>query len=245
MNASGTGTELRLLGGFELRCDRGPVAVDQPGRRVLAFLALHNRRLSRSFVAGSLWPDTVDCKASKSLRTALWRLRDCSEVVVATMTTLELDPGVVVDTRELEGVVRSLERSDGGPDPATLDPHDFAGELLPELWDGWLVFERERMRQLSLHALEWLTRRLSAAGRHTDAVLAGLAAVEMEPLRETSNRALVEAHLAEGNHAEALRHYGRYADLLGAELGLRPGPELQALVHRAGDGSRRAVVATQ
>jgi DNA-binding SARP family transcriptional activator len=245
MNASRTGTELRLLGGFELRYDSRPQAVDQPGRRLLAFLALRDRRMSRSFVAGSLWPDTVDCKASKSLRTALWRLRDCPDVVVATMTTLELDPEVLVDTRELEGAVRSLERGDGGPDPATLDPHDFAGELLPELWDGWLVFERERMRQLSLHALEWLTRRLSAAGRHTDAVLAGLAAVEMEPLRETSNRALVEAHVAEGNQAEAVRHYGRYADLLVAELGLLPGPELQALVRRADNGGRRAVAATQ
>ncbi len=52
-------------------------------------------------------------------------------------------------------------------------------------------------------------------------------------------QALIRAHLAEGNQAEALRDFERYEHLLGSELGLRPTPlvselvaGLRAIVHR-------------
>lgn len=222
------GTTLQLLGGFSLH--HGGAVLDVPwgGQRLLAFLAIHPRPLSRSFVAGSLWPDTSDRKACANLRTTLWRLHGLAAVVAATPATLALDASVCVDTHHLEAVARSLVGEDDPGDVSDLDPADLAGELLPEHWDTWLLFERERLRQLSLHALEALSRHLSAQGRHTAAVLAGIAAVEAEPLRETANRALVEAHLAEGNVAEAVRHYRRFEDLLRRELGVEPHPELAA-----------------
>ena len=43
-------------------------------RRVMAILALRDGPLLRVFVAGALWPDTVDERAAASLRSALWRL---------------------------------------------------------------------------------------------------------------------------------------------------------------------------
>jgi hypothetical protein len=54
--------------------------------------------------------------------------------------------------------------------------------------------------------------------------------VSADPLRETANRILVEAHLAEGNLVEARRSYARYRDLIGRELGVEPGHELTSLV---------------
>jgi DNA-binding SARP family transcriptional activator len=50
----------------------------------------------------------------------------------------------------------------------------------------------------------------------------------------------VAVHLAEGNVAEAVRHYRRFRDLLRGELGIEPSPEFtamlpgQALVRMAG-----------
>ena len=52
----------------------------------------------------------------------------------------------------------------------------------------------------------------------------------MEPLRESAHRIVISAHLAEGNVAEALRHYSRYRDLLWSELRLRPGRQLEAML---------------
>ena len=55
-------------------------------------------------------------------------------------------------------------------------------------------------------------------------------AVRFEPLRESAQQTLVEAHLAEGNYVEALRAYDTYACLVRHELGIEPGPALTALV---------------
>jgi DNA-binding SARP family transcriptional activator len=62
-------------------------------------------------------------------------------------------------------------------------------------------------------------------------VLAGLAAVGREPLRESAHRALIQAHLAEGNAGEAVRRYRRYAEIADRELGVEPSPMMRALLN--------------
>ena len=56
-----------------------------------------------------------------------------------------------------------------------------------------------------LHALEALSRALTIMGRYGEAVEAALTAIVAEPLRESAQRALLEAHLAESNLIEARR----------------------------------------
>ena len=57
-----------------------------------------------------------------------------------------------------------------------------------------------------------------------------LLALLAEPLRESAHRHVLEAHLAEGNPAEALRHDEGYRRLLRHELGLAPSPAIRQLV---------------
>jgi DNA-binding SARP family transcriptional activator len=109
---------------------------------------------------------------------------------------------------------------------------DLSLDLLPDWYDDWLVDEREGVRQLRLHALEVLTERLSTSGRHVEAIQAALAAVRLEPLRETAHAALIRAHLAEGNRSEALRQFSRCRDALAAELAVEPSESLRKLVAR-------------
>lgn len=75
-----------------------------------------------------------------------------------------------------------------------------------------------------------MCERLTALGRYGQAVDAGLAAVQGEPLRESAHRALIAVHLAEGNHAEALRQYRWFRQLLADELGLRPSARIVGLM---------------
>jgi DNA-binding SARP family transcriptional activator len=223
--------ELRLLGGFELRHDGRAVDVPVSAKRLLAFLAVNHRSMTRTFVAGALWSDTTDAKAAANLRTTLWRLHELPEpAVVASPGALRLSDDMHVDVHRLVALADQL-RDGAGVDPVTIDASTLVGELLPDLWDGWLVFERERLRQISLHALELLCRRLSSSRHHDLAILAGMAAVEADPLRETANRVLVEAHLGEGNVVEAVRHFDRFRDLLRRELGVDPDPSFLRLVH--------------
>ncbi|HEX5800140.1 MAG TPA: BTAD domain-containing putative transcriptional regulator [Gaiellaceae bacterium] len=224
-------TSLSLLDAFELRCDGELVGLPVSAQRLLAFLALHERPLLRPYVAGTLWIDASDERAGASLRSSLWRLnRSGHRLVDATSTRLGLAPGIDVDVRSSLALARRL--LDGTAPAAELDSAEASlnGEVLPDWYDDWLVFERERFRQLSLHALEVLSDRLLAAGRLGGALGAALAAVRGEPLRESSHRALIRVHLAEGNRAEALRQRELCRRLLRERLGAEPSPQLDELL---------------
>jgi DNA-binding SARP family transcriptional activator len=222
---------LSLLGGFELRCAGQDVAVSRSGQRLLALLALHARPLERLWVAGTLWLDAPEERAGASLRSALWRLPQPggSAVVEASPTHLRLARDLVVDVRELADRVERLESRPDPVDP-DLEPSALARDLLPDWYEDWVVLERERLRQLRLHALEALCRRLTQAGRFGAAVQAGLAAVAGEPLRESAHRTLIGAHLAEGNPGEAVRQYHLYRRLLADELAIEPSAAIRELV---------------
>jgi len=93
-----------------------------------------------------------------------------------------------------------------------------------------LAVEQEAYHQKRLHALERVAGVWCEYGRFTDALSAGLGAVRSEPLRESAHRQIIAVHLAEGNHAEALRHYDGYRRLLASELGLPPSSAIRRMV---------------
>jgi DNA-binding SARP family transcriptional activator len=220
---------LRLLGGFELRCDDHIVDVAPAPQRVLAFLALHPRALPRTYVAGSLWPETTDAKASANLRTALWRLQACGDrLVEVTPTHVALRGTVWVDTRAVDAAAQRLRSRGEVPGSELIDLA--RGELLPGAWDSWVVFERERLRVEAVHVLEAIGQAALLGGDSYLAVLAGLAAVACDPLQESANVLVIDACLAAGNHAGAIQAYRRYESTLADELGISPDVAVERVV---------------
>ncbi|MDR7254293.1 DNA-binding SARP family transcriptional activator [Nocardioides sp. BE266] len=227
---------LSLLGGFQLVIDGEGVVVPASSQRVLAFLGLHTRPQQRPHVARILWHEMTDQRAIANLRAALWKLHAIRERVIAAPTdrlSLRLDVGVdvadVLDrARELLDVARDTRVGEPAESAELLEL--FSNDVLPSWEDDWVVFERERVRQLRIHAIEAMSVRLSRENRHAEAVEAGLAAVAADPLRESAQRVLIEAHLAEGNAADARRQFAAFCDLLSRDLGVRPSPVLSALV---------------
>ncbi len=194
-----------LLGAFRLRDNEGPVEVSSTAQRVVAFLALQAQPVRRTHLAGMLWPEASDQRAGASLRSALWKLRrPGGDLVVSSPTHLALAPQIEVDVHTLCATahrIGDLDPREAGPDLI----QSFQYELLPGWYDDWVILWQERWRQVRLHALEDLSAALVAAGRFLAAAEAAMAAVQAEPLRDASNRALMRVHLAEGNTAEALR----------------------------------------
>jgi DNA-binding SARP family transcriptional activator len=231
---------LRLLDGFELHCRGELITLPMTAQRLLVLLALEDRPVTRPHVAGMLWLDTTDEQASASLRSALWRLRRPGyRLVEVSPSHLRLASDIAVDYREVTARARRLVGDDAPGELTSLDATELSSELLPDWWDEWLLMERERFRQLRLHALEALGARLAAIGQFAAALEAGLSAVACEPLRESAHRLLIEIHLAEGNRAEALRQYLSYTRILHAELGLQPSDGVRALVDNLLAGARR------
>jgi DNA-binding SARP family transcriptional activator len=222
-----------LLGRFQLAL--GGEGVDLPlgVQHLIAVLALNAGLISRGRLAGTLWPDKPEARASANLRSSLWRLgRVSSELVCCPDGAVQLAPSVSVDVIAVEAQARrlldpgaSLEESDMAPGPLMSD-------LVPDWYDDWAAMERERLRQLRLHALEALCERLTAAGRFTDAVEVGLAAIAAEPLRESAHLVLMRVYEAEGNWCEVRRAYENLRHLLNMELAIEPSLRVEKFVHR-------------
>lgn len=222
--------ELGLLHGFELRAEGHALELPLSAQRLVAFLALQDRPLQRLYVAGNLWLDSSEERANASLRTTLWRLgrNDCP-IVEVTGNQVALAPEVSVDLHTVRARARCVLKHEH-VESADLDTLCLAGELLPDWYEDWVLIERERFRQLRLHALDALCEELTADGRYGAAIEAGHASVAAEPLRESAHRLLVAAYLAEGNAGEAVRQYRLFRDVLAAELGIAPSQQMEALV---------------
>ena len=238
---------LEFLGGFTLIVDGRTVEVPKTLQRLIAFLGLRHQA-TRAHAVGALWPEVSEDRALGSLRTALWRLQQLGAPVIATSgEKLSLAKDVLVDVAELVRSARLPYYTEDDRRTTADLLLDGPAELLPGWFDDWVLIERERLRQLCLHALEDLAEHRLRSGRYGDAVEATLAAMRAEPLRESPYRLLIEIHIAEGNYSEAVQAYRSYRALLDRELGVAPSPAIRSLIRdlfgpRARTTTRRSLV---
>jgi DNA-binding SARP family transcriptional activator len=220
---------VNLLGGFGLRVDGVAVPLRAVQQRVVAVVALRGP-ISRSRLAGTLWPEVVERQALARLRTAIWRVNSAApEVLSASAEGLALHGGVDVDTHRLAQAARAVLRDDLSVSGQQL-LEEPTGELLPDWDDEWLADERERLHQMRLHALQALAEGLAETGQFGLAIDAALSVLHGDPIRETAYRTLMRIHRAEGNLGEVRRTYRRCVEVLDRELGLIPQPETASLL---------------
>jgi DNA-binding SARP family transcriptional activator len=219
---------LHMLGSWGLRIGGVPAQAPAPAQKMLALLALRGPA-SRACVAGTLWPEVAEAVAFARLRTALWRLAGLRWIVDDQAGDLALAASVRVDVHRMSDEARCLRTGAGD----VRGPEVFEKDLLPQWCDDWLIIDRERIRQTRLHALETLSALRLAQGRLAEAVDAALAAVRADPLRESAHRAVIAAHLSEGNICEAIRQFRDCHSLFLLELGVEPTDALSSLLPSA------------
>lgn len=227
---------LQLLGGFTYW--NGSKLIHLPGTigSVVAFIALQPGPVLRSVVSGNVWPDVTEDRSSGNLRSVLWRTKKAADgLIVSSGSTLSIDPSVVVDFTSISSWADRLIHHTETPADLDRDLSMLRLELLPGLYDEWVSFERERLRQRRLHAAEVLARRLLEDNRYAEAIECSLTAIAADPLRESAHRVAVECHLAEHNVVEAHRQQTSYVRLLRTELGLTPSSEFMGLVENPYD----------
>lgn len=225
-SAAGTFIRLEVLGCFRLFVDDHPPIVAGPSQRLLAYLAIQDHPQRRSHLAGTLWPESNESHAHASLRSALWRLRTTgSRLIGASEQFVGLDPAVAIDYREscelAWRLIADADIASPGEDDR-IDRCSLLDDLLPGWYDEWAISERERFRQLRLHALESLCNRLRRQHRFAEAIHVGYSVLACEPLRENIHKVLIRSFLEEGNASEAHRQYGLLRDALRRELGVEP-----------------------
>jgi DNA-binding SARP family transcriptional activator len=221
---------IELLDHFRVTSGGLSLALGHSGERLVAYLALEDRSLAREYIAGVLWPDVSQSRATASLRRALCLARrNGPGLMRSSAHRLSLAAEVSVDVhaqRRLIEAIISGERTA----VAAAELRLLRSDLLPDWDEPWLVPSREELRQLRLISLEAVAAAHLGESRPASALAVALGVACEEPLRESAHRLVVQAHLDQGNWAEATRHYLRYRAQLWTELQLRPSAGLEALM---------------
>src|SRR5206468_8361302 len=135
---------------------------------LLALLVLrHGRAVDRSWLAGTLWPDSDESQALHNLRDALVHLRKAlgperARLQSPTRDTLLLDlAGAEVDVVRFDAAMKA---GDEAALEGVVALHN--GPLLEGCYEEWVVPERESREQACLQALETLADRATERQEH-------------------------------------------------------------------------------
>lgn len=221
-------SRITVLGSFTLVHDDAGVVLGVDARRLVAYLAVHSRPQDRDALAADLWSGVPAAAARRLLADALAAVAvpGLLEGAGDDTSALSLAPGVEVDLAEAMTLIRALPTM---PADVAVDTRLLDRDILPGWTAAWLAVERERFRQLRLHAAEERIHRLASAGRFDDAVAMARITVKAAPSRESARRVLIEAYLASGDVAAAVAEYDEYQELLRSSVG-PAGPGLEGLL---------------
>lgn len=212
--ASPASAEIRLLGEFETIVDGRELHMPLAAQQTIALIALNSRRVSRHIIAAALWPEKTDTRAAANLRSTLWRMPEAAtSVVVADKATglLSLGADVTVDIERLGLLCETLH---SGVDGAAADGGLLQQPLLLGWYDDWVIEARERVAHRQLRAMTDLAMLRLANGDFGGAIDLALHLVNLDPLRDASQRALIASLLAEGSFGAARYRLAAYQSLL-------------------------------
>jgi DNA-binding SARP family transcriptional activator len=218
--------DVEVLGNFRVTCGNETLVLSVSCARLVANLAV-NGGSSRPNLANRLWPAARPPQNASNLRTTLWRLeRSAPGLVRARGSALFLDAGET----DVHVLLRWAHEAISNLGQPVSPPLGVGRELLPGWDDPWVAVVRAELHLLRVHALETVGAAFLMAGRVGQACQSALAAVALDPLRESATRLLIEVHLRGGNTVEALRCYDRFAGLLEREIGAAPSPAMSAII---------------
>lgn len=239
--------EARVFGTLEIRRPDGTVVDhwERPtGRRLLCLILLSpGRSLTRAQAAQALFPE-ADAHAPNALAKAIHWCRQAlgapwHEHLVSDGGRLRWEGGAWTDA---DAVLQAASTGVPADDLATLRTiADQTSDLLPGWDEEWVDQVREEARRGRRVARTALAHALAGGGPEEVAEARGWwqALVEEDPLDQDLQIALLRALFAAGREEEARAAWRRCRQVLWAELGVVPGPELEEVWRTRGVPSPR------
>ena len=215
--------DIRLFGGFRLTYDGGELNTVDTNRlqSLLAYLVIQRHSpLPRRQIAFLFWPDSSEAQARTNLRNLLHLLHEALPEsdnylsIDGQMIQWRSDSDFVLDVAEFEEKLASGNFSEA----ASL----YAGDLLPDCYDEWVIDERERLRQMYLNALQQLLQHKEAESDYRAAIDFAKLIIRREPLSEHTYRDLMRLHALNGDRTGVYQAYNACAAVLQSELNVEP-----------------------
>ena len=228
------------------------VVIDEPrlpgrqGRLLFAYLVVEQgRAVPRGELAEALWGDELPATWEKALSVLVSKLRvllresgiDGARALTGAIGCycLDLPDGSWVDVLAATDAAREAEAALAAGELERARATAVVAESLarPTFLPGdegtWVEEKRSELGQVRSRALIVLADASLRAGDAYEAARWAEQAIPLEPFRESGYRRLMEAHIASGDRAEALRVYDRCRRLLAQELGAYPSPETESI----------------
>lgn len=242
MTDSPASTRVYLCGRVTLECG-GTVLMDgalggAQSRLLLAFLGTRRTRLaSRLEVAEAVWGAAPPPSVETSLNVIVSKLRSAMRKAgMPSPHGVTTDSGALQLTLpnawfDVEAARTSLDAAEGalrrGEMAAAWPAANVAAVIARQSFlvgeeAAWVVREREGLHRIWRRASVVLSVISTATGEHQLGIQHAADAYEAEPFDEVACQALMRAHAAAGNRAEALRVFARCRRLFRDELGAEP-----------------------
>lgn len=202
---------------------------------LLAYLAVTSRPHGRDELAELLYPNRDRDHSFGDLRQSLSYLRDFigESWIDAGPRTISLHSvkGLVIDVVEFRKLLKGGGRSQLAQAARLYRGPFLSGFYLKDCsaFEQWQTGLEESLRQAGAEALVKLVELDRRQGNLDGAVEWARAAVDLDPLEESSHRRLMEVLAGAGRRTPALRQYDRLRTILAEELGETPDEETETL----------------
>ena len=223
--------DIRLFGHATITLDGVPVkfAKRSTTLAMIAYLVLkRGHPVSREALAYLMFPEADEATALAELRRYLYR---ANKSLISPVPWIAVDTETVRWNAEGGAFVDVLEF-----DRLSADPHGweraaelYAGDLLADLYEDWVLAERELLRSQYLTVLKGLLDKHRADRRFESAIGDAKRILLTDPWREDALRELVALRYESGDTSGALAEYEGFAKRLRDELDVAPMPETVAL----------------
>ena len=226
--------QIHLLGDLQIYCNGGsPIEVKGNRQRLLlAYMVLHRATPQQRYaLAAHFWPESGDRQAMTNLRKVIGNLRKTFPTVD---NYLVLDNGVITwqpnlecafDVADFEVALQQAAQATDEVIATRALQHAvelYRGDLLPHLYDDWVLAERDRLQKRLVDALTQLSNLYERQGRFADAIACQLRLLHLDPLHEETYRQLMRLHALDGDLNRVKRLFRECKETLAREFNAPP-----------------------
>jgi DNA-binding SARP family transcriptional activator/predicted ATPase len=212
---------------------------------ILAYMLLHRNAIqSRQHLSYLFWPDSSEGQALTNLRKHLHHLRrvlpEAERFVFADTLTAgwRVDAPYILDVQTFEEAITHADRAERQGDKDMLLVHlqhaadAYQGDLLKELYDDWVLTERDRLHGQFTQVMERLIVLLEECREYPAAESQARRWLLHDPINEKAYRYLMQLYAMNGERAKALRTYHTCLSVLEREIGVKPSRATEEVYQR-------------
>ena len=195
-----------------------------------------NKNIRKEVLVEELWSGQDPCKSRSAFNTAIWRLNSIldrfPELTVVTdgdLIKLSTDPQLFIDVECLHSTLPVISRFECGENLSETQFHKFrdlaemcSGEYLEGFNAHWVLAKRELYGSIFIRLLSCLMRHYAEQNHFEQALYFGRKILNLDPLREVTQREVMHLHVLNGERAKAVKQYKELLKILQDELGISP-----------------------